>query len=250
MRNEFNLKAAIEAYAEELGKTVGKFNVKNILTGQVNLKNILSRSPYPWDPKCPPMISLFEYFDEIQINNFLETNIENIDGTAFSAVLKTSSGSRINALSVAKEKGYHKAYIMGFSCITETRQTQYLQDIKDIFERFLSVNDYQSIFEYIQHVPKIFKCNILKRKTKDGLTPLHQAVDNENTDTVKLILEGTSPGQKLSVDQKFDLLNIKNNRGWTPLYQAIRNKMHDDNKNKIELLMRDLSRDQYSSYSK
>ena len=105
MRNKFDLIAAIEAYAQELGKTVGKFNVKNILTGHVNLKNILRQSRYPWDPtQCPPMILLFEYFDEIQINNFLETNIENIDGTAFSAVLKTSSGSRINALSVAKEK--------------------------------------------------------------------------------------------------------------------------------------------------
>ena len=62
MRNKFELIAAIEAYAEELGKTVGKFNVKNILTGQVNLKNIFRQSRYPWDPtQCPPMILLFEY---------------------------------------------------------------------------------------------------------------------------------------------------------------------------------------------
>ena len=127
---------------------------------------------------------------------------------------------------------------MGFSCITKKRQTQYLQDIKDIFERFLSVNDYQSIFECIQIIPNKFKCNILKLKTKDGLTPLHQAVDNENTDTIELLLKD------LSQDEKFDLLKITTKNGWSPLYQAIRNKSNDDNIDKIELLMRDLSRDQ------
>ena len=107
---------------------------------------------------------------------------------------------------------------------------------KRYIERFLSVNDYQSIFECIQIIPNKFKCNILKLKTKDGLTPLHQAVDNENTDTIELLLKD------LSQDEKFDLLKITTKNGWSPLYQAIRNKSNDDNIDKIELLMRDLSR--------
>ena len=66
------------------------------------------------------------------------------------------------------------------------------------------------------------------------------AVYNKNFDTIKLLLEGTSPEEKLSPDQKIELLKMKNKNGNTPLSLAIQNK---DNTT-IEMLLKDLSAQQ------
>ena len=60
-----------------------------------------------------------------------------------------------------------------------------------------------------------------------GNTPLHSAIKNNNNTTINLLLEGTSPEERLSPDQKLELLKMKNNNGNTPLSLAVYNKNTD-----------------------
>ena len=65
---------------------------------------------------------------------------------------------------------------------------------------------------------------LLKITTNDGLSPLHSAINKNNNTTINLLLEGTSPEQKLSPDQKIELLKMKNQNGNTPLSWLFRIK--------------------------
>ncbi|MGC6403609.1 MAG: ankyrin repeat domain-containing protein [Candidatus Comchoanobacterales bacterium] len=203
--SKFNLLAAIEEYAKDCKLTKGFFNPRRIL----------NKSPYPWGKTpCPPMILLFQYFNKSQINTFLEKNIDEIEGTAFSKHFTTSSGlspTKINALSVAKDKGYYKAYLMGVGRLDEDSQKTYLEDIQDIFKKFLSDNSSgirnYYITKYIKHVPENMKFDILKLQQYETSGPTIFDLIKGRVSHINFI----SLLANLTKKQKSQLLNAKNN---------------------------------------
>ncbi|MGC6403608.1 MAG: ankyrin repeat domain-containing protein [Candidatus Comchoanobacterales bacterium] len=276
--SKFNLLAAIEQYAEKCNLTKGLYDPRRII----------NKSPYPWGKtQCPPMILLFQYFNQSQINTFLENNIKNIDGTAFSKHFTTSSWlspTQINALSVAKDKGYYKAYLMGVGCLDAENQNKHLKDIQDIFKKFLSNHFNYSILKYIHHVPENMKFDILKLQRYETSGPTifdlikrsvalknlksllanltikqkSQLLNIKNNELSELFVNVltaiwindeqtlTSLLKKLKTQQKIELLKIQNNDGWSPLHEAIDyyNTGTIDNTGTIELLLKGLSANQ------